>query len=287
MMNSQNLSWIQTSTQKSLNLSLFEFKSYSEDVDKAIEKFMDIIEDDDDYEKIMKFHLALVNEVENSRKAVKEMLRKSVKNLRKIFLDIFGFDKEFEVEVSTLEEYRKSAKKSLVMLQEDRSQKNSEILNHTLDLSQSTICFSKDSNPYFKVNGQDQQNFMKHKSKFTSSFFIKSPENCNPLNIDSPLTTNKSIQTSKQTYFPKKTVSVQTDDGSLNKASVSTQNTELLSSTALSEPWVYVTCDACGINPIVGVRYKCAQCDNFDLCRGCYLNTDHASRHNMTMMVKR
>ena len=26
-------------------------------------------------------------------------------------------------------------------------------------------------------------------------------------------------------------------------------------------------CDICGMNPIVGVRYKCANCVDFDLCQ--------------------
>lgn len=30
-----------------------------------------------------------------------------------------------------------------------------------------------------------------------------------------------------------------------------------------------VECDGCGMAPIVGPRYKCAACDNYDLCQGC------------------
>ena len=30
-----------------------------------------------------------------------------------------------------------------------------------------------------------------------------------------------------------------------------------------------VTCDGCGVHPIVGVRYKCAVCRNFDFCENC------------------
>ena len=30
-----------------------------------------------------------------------------------------------------------------------------------------------------------------------------------------------------------------------------------------------VQCDGCGINPIVGIRYKCRTCPNYDLCRNC------------------
>ena len=32
----------------------------------------------------------------------------------------------------------------------------------------------------------------------------------------------------------------------------------------------HVACDGCGMKPIVGVRYKCTACDNFDFCGSCY-----------------
>jgi hypothetical protein len=32
-----------------------------------------------------------------------------------------------------------------------------------------------------------------------------------------------------------------------------------------------ITCDGCGQNPIVGVRYKCLSCIDFDLCTPCFI----------------
>ena len=40
----------------------------------------------------------------------------------------------------------------------------------------------------------------------------------------------------------------------------------------------FVTCDNCGIKPIVGIRYKCKDCKNFDYCEKCY--NDKAKEHN-------
>jgi len=42
-----------------------------------------------------------------------------------------------------------------------------------------------------------------------------------------------------------------------------------------------VTCDGCEANPIKGIRYKCNNCPNYDLCQQCYNkggvhNSDHA-----------
>lgn len=40
-----------------------------------------------------------------------------------------------------------------------------------------------------------------------------------------------------------------------------------------------VACDGCGISPIVGVRYKCAVCQNFDFCEGCEEMNVNAHQH--------
>jgi len=36
------------------------------------------------------------------------------------------------------------------------------------------------------------------------------------------------------------------------------------------------TCDGCGVHPIVGVRYNCTVCRNFDFCESCEAKVEHA-----------
>jgi hypothetical protein len=43
-----------------------------------------------------------------------------------------------------------------------------------------------------------------------------------------------------------------------------------------------VTCDNCGSFPIIGCRYKCFLCENFDLCSKCYeISLEESTAHNM------
>lgn len=37
----------------------------------------------------------------------------------------------------------------------------------------------------------------------------------------------------------------------------------------------HVTCDECGASPIVGIRYKCVVCPNFDICETCEVKSTH------------
>jgi len=36
-----------------------------------------------------------------------------------------------------------------------------------------------------------------------------------------------------------------------------------------------VTCDGCNVDPIVGIRYKCSVCKDFDFCSKCEESRDH------------
>ena len=34
-------------------------------------------------------------------------------------------------------------------------------------------------------------------------------------------------------------------------------------------------CDGCQMFPIVGVRYRCTECEDYDLCRNCFPDHEH------------
>ena len=36
-----------------------------------------------------------------------------------------------------------------------------------------------------------------------------------------------------------------------------------------------ITCDGCSCCPVLGQRFKCSECDDFDLCEACYTTTTH------------
>ena len=40
-----------------------------------------------------------------------------------------------------------------------------------------------------------------------------------------------------------------------------------------------VTCDICEQSPIRGIRYKCTDCDDFDMCQDCEAKNEHPTNH--------
>jgi len=45
-----------------------------------------------------------------------------------------------------------------------------------------------------------------------------------------------------------------------------------------------VRCDGCGKFPLVGIRYKCTECCNFDFCEQCEATVEHS--HNFIKIKK-
>ncbi|XP_071952953.1 E3 ubiquitin-protein ligase MIB1-like isoform X2 [Antedon mediterranea] len=43
-------------------------------------------------------------------------------------------------------------------------------------------------------------------------------------------------------------------------------------------------CDTCRMQPIYGIRWKCAECPNYDLCSACYHGDKHSLRHRFYRM---
>lgn len=45
-------------------------------------------------------------------------------------------------------------------------------------------------------------------------------------------------------------------------------------------------CDGCGMNPLVGVRYHCLECDNFDFCSNCMEEKKNEHKHQFEKVEK-
>jgi len=41
----------------------------------------------------------------------------------------------------------------------------------------------------------------------------------------------------------------------------------------------YIICDTCAMKGVRGIRWKCALCDDFDLCHDCYMSNKHNLSH--------
>jgi hypothetical protein len=53
---------------------------------------------------------------------------------------------------------------------------------------------------------------------------------------------------------------------------------------AAAAPQVHmaVSCDGCGMNPIIGLRFKCNDCHDFDFCGNCRFSVDHKAGHTFS-----
>ena len=42
---------------------------------------------------------------------------------------------------------------------------------------------------------------------------------------------------------------------------------------------VFIRCDGCNQDPVVGLRWRCLNCANYDLCTECYMKDIHDTTH--------
>ncbi|KAL8587340.1 hypothetical protein ACOMHN_045587 [Nucella lapillus] len=49
----------------------------------------------------------------------------------------------------------------------------------------------------------------------------------------------------------------------------------------------HILCDECGESGILGMRWKCVECDDFDLCSPCYFSDAHDCNHQFYLIQKR
>ena len=46
-------------------------------------------------------------------------------------------------------------------------------------------------------------------------------------------------------------------------------------------------CDGCDTGPICGTRWKCCQCNDFDLCTQCYMSDKHNIEHGFWQICQK
>ena len=44
-------------------------------------------------------------------------------------------------------------------------------------------------------------------------------------------------------------------------------------------PFIYIICNSCKKHGICGMRWKCINCPNYDLCTSCYMSDKHDLTH--------
>ena len=48
--------------------------------------------------------------------------------------------------------------------------------------------------------------------------------------------------------------------------------------------WLGVSCQECQMNPLIGQRYQCSTCNNYDLCSACQQN---GHEHKLTLIPQK
>jgi len=49
----------------------------------------------------------------------------------------------------------------------------------------------------------------------------------------------------------------------------------------------HIACDGCNQSPLIGDRYKCETCENFDFCSKCYKEGKHEKNHKFKLIESR
>ena len=157
-----SVDWISGAVNKTLSLGLFEYKTYAEDIDRAISKFEELAQKDGGYEKILEFNLKIVGEVESTRKEFNKILGASVERVGTALRDIFGNDGNFLKETQNLLESRKTTGKLIVTMGEDLIGKKSVLIDGksgseiVQNVNIEEFCKMEDSDENPHINNSDR-----------------------------------------------------------------------------------------------------------------------------------
>ena len=54
----------------------------------------------------------------------------------------------------------------------------------------------------------------------------------------------------------------------------------------MKEIHYHIRCDICKMSPILGIRYNCEECEDFDLCESCYEKNKESHGHTFKIIEK-
>jgi len=52
----------------------------------------------------------------------------------------------------------------------------------------------------------------------------------------------------------------------------------------MKEIHYHIKCDGCQMNPLIGIRYKCEECQSFDYCESCYEKNKEIHGHTFKIL---
>ena len=194
----------------------------------------------------------------------------------KIDLDISQDSKLYKKNLDTLQKESEEAKKDLELClkkkEELKKEKHACLKEETAQLKEVEKKIKqllKEKKKIQKKINQDKKKF--HKEEKENNKKISSLKEKLGIKEEKSEKKEKS-ETPKEKISPKKTV--------LKTKKVVKLRGKKKEQKEQKEVHTFVTCDGCKMNPLVGKRYKCECCPNFDFCEKCYKNKKEAHGHS-------
>ena len=289
--------------QRSLNLSILRFKHYSEDIQIALKKFEEVTHKEEDSTLLKKFNFELTRNLEQTRKSVSKAFKQSIGSIKDSFQSIFGDDFGFSRQLRSLAQKRRDLNQAFAELDsglEENGSKVLKMLEDSLDLdsmSESSDDVQGDSTQNSRrINDQTDGELETSvagsvedagKLKILKSSLFQKSSVCESTNKCSE---DKGVQVAIEAVVVKSDKIFKTkkakmvDKGCEGRESILDRFRSKVWKNSISGD---IVCDHCHMDPLVGIRFKCKDRKNYDLCEKCFWETEYFLEHDVVMMAKR